>query len=102
MENLSLHPHRKELLLLLLLYKEIESIEHTPQRVKQRKRRTRNMSRFYGTKPNIFKSTISDSNMVGMASNFGDLIPHLAHIDALSLFEDWLIEASDLRDVLTV
>ena len=45
MENLSLHPQRKELLL-LLLYKEIESIEHTPQRVKQRKRRTRNLSRF--------------------------------------------------------
>ena len=37
MENLSLHPYRKELL--LLLYKEIESIEHTPQRVKQRKGR---------------------------------------------------------------
>lgn len=100
MENLSLHPQRKELL--LLLYKEIESIEHTPQRVKQRKRRTRNLSRFQGTKPNIFKPTISDSNMVGMASNFGDLIPHLGHVDALSLFEDWLSETSDLRDVLSI
>ena len=100
MENLSLHPQRKELL--LLLYKEIGSIEHTPQCVKQRKRRTRNLSRFQGTKPNIFKPTISDSNMVGMASNFGDLIPHLGHIDALSLFEDWLSETSDLRDVLSI
>ena len=103
MENLSLHPLRKELLLLLLLlYKEIESIEHTPQRVKQRKRRTRNLSRFLGTNPNIFKPTISDSNMVGMASNFGDLIPHLGHVDALSLFEDWLSETLDLRDVLSI
>ena len=40
--------------------------------------------------------------MVGMASNFGDLIPHLGHVDSLSLFEDWLSETSDLRDVLTV
>ena len=100
MENLSLHPQRKELL--LLLYKEIKRIEHTPQRVNQRKRRTRNLSRFLGTKPNIFKPTISDSNMVGMASNFGDLIPHLGHVDALGLFEDWLSETSDLRDVLSI
>ena len=100
MENLSLHPYRKELL--LLLYKEIESIEHTPQRVKQRKRRTRNLSRFFGTKPSIFRPTISDSNMVGTASNFGDLIPHLGYVDALSLFEDWLSETSDLRDVLSI
>ena len=98
MENLSLHPQRKEL---LLLYKEIESIEHTPQRVKQRKRRTRNLSRFLGTNPNIFKPTISDSNMVGMAPNFGDLIPHLGHIDASSLFEYWLSKTSDLRDILS-
>ena len=40
---------------------------------------------------------ISDSNMVGMASNFGDLIPHLGQVDALSLFEDWLSETSDLK-----
>ena len=40
--------------------------------------------------------------MVGMASNFGDLIPHLGHVDALSLFEDWLSETSDLRDVLSI
>ena len=40
--------------------------------------------------------------MVGKASNFGDLIPHLGQVDALSLFEDWLSETSDLRDVLTV
>ena len=45
---------------------------------------------------------ISDSNMVGMASNFGDLIPHLGHVDALGLFEDWLSETSDLRDVLSI
>jgi hypothetical protein len=51
---------------------------------------------------NIFKPMISDSNMVGMASNFGDLIPHLGHVNALSLFEDWLIETSDLRDVLSI
>ena len=38
--------------------------------------------------------------MVGMASNFGDLIPHLGHVNALSLFEDWLSGTSDLRDVL--
>ena len=46
-KNLSLHPQRKELL--LLLYKEIESAEHTPQCMKQRKRRVGNLSRFYGT-----------------------------------------------------
>ena len=57
---------------------------------------------FWVQKPNIFKPTISDSNMVGMASNFGDLIPHLGHVDALSLFEDWLSETSDLRDVLSI
>ena len=49
MENLSLHPQRKELLL-LLLYKEIESIKHTPQRVKQRKRRTRKSVQILGYK----------------------------------------------------
>ena len=40
--------------------------------------------------------------MVGMASNFGGLIPHLGHIDALNLFEDWLSETLDLRDVLSI
>ena len=40
--------------------------------------------------------------MVAMASNFGDLIPHLGHVDALSLFEDWLSETSDLRAVLSI
>ena len=49
----------------------------------------------------IFKPTISDSNMVGMASNFGDLIPHLRQVDASSLFEYWLSKTSDLRDVLS-
>ena len=68
MENLSLHPQRKELL--LLLYKAIESIEHTPQRVKQRKGRTRNLSSFCDTKKLvIFKPAIGDSNMVGLAPN---------------------------------
>ena len=37
-----------------------------------------------------------------MASNFGDLISHLGHVDALSLFEDWLRETSDLRNVLSI
>ena len=36
------------------------------------------------------------NDLIGMASNFGDLIPHLGHVDALSLFEDWLSETSDL------
>ena len=42
------------------------------------------------------------NDLIGMASNFGDLISHLGHIDALSLFEDWLSETSDLRDVLSI
>ena len=67
MEKLSLHPKRKELL--LLLYKEIESIKHTPQCVKQRKERTQNLSRFCGTKPVIFKVAISDSNEVELTPN---------------------------------
>ena len=70
--------------------------------MKQRKGRTRNLSRFCGTKPVIIKPVISDSNEVELASNFGDLIPHLGHVDALSLFEDWLSETSDLRDVLSI
>ena len=42
------------------------------------------------------------NDLIGMASNFGDLISHLGHVDALSLFEDWLRETSDLRDVLSI
>ena len=67
MEKLSLHPQRKGPL--LLLYKEIESIKHTPQCGKQRKERTQNLSRFCGTKAVISKSAISDSNEVGFTPN---------------------------------
>ena len=88
--------------MLYQLSKELESAKHTPQREKQRKGRTWNLSRFCGTKPVIVKPAISDSNEVELASNFGDLIPHLGHVDALSLFEDWLSETSDLRDVLSI
>ena len=49
----------------------------------------------------IFKPAISDSNVVGMASNFSDLIPHLGQVDASSLFEYWLSKTSDLRDTLS-
>ena len=49
----------------------------------------------------IFKPAISDSNVVGMASNFGDLIPHLGQVDASSLLEYWLSKTSDLRDILS-
>ena len=42
------------------------------------------------------------NDLIGMASNFGDLISHLGHVDALSLFEDWLRETSDLRNVLSI
>ena len=49
----------------------------------------------------IFKPAISDSNVVGMASNFGDLIPHLGQVDASSLLEYWLSKTSDLRDTLS-
>jgi len=55
--------------LLLLLYEELESAEHTPQCVMQRKRRTGNLSRFHGTKPVIFKPVIRRSNMVGLSQN---------------------------------
>ena len=49
----------------------------------------------------IFKPAISDSNVVGMASNFGDLIPHLGQVDASSLLEYRLSKTSDLRDILS-
>ena len=81
--------------------RKVESAKHTPQRVKQRKGRTRNLSRFCGTKPVIFKPAVSDSNMVGMASNFGDLIPHLGQVNASSLLEYWLSKTLDLRDILS-
>ena len=55
--------------LLLLLYKKLESVEHTPQHVKQRKRRAGNLSRFHGTKLVIFKPVISGSNMVEFTPN---------------------------------
>jgi hypothetical protein len=42
---------------------------HTPQCVNQRKGRTRNLSRFHGTEPVIFKPVISDTNVVGLAPN---------------------------------
>jgi hypothetical protein len=84
---------------LLLLYEEFESAEHTPQRVKQRKRRAGNLSRFHDTQPVIFKPVIRGSNMVGFALKLGDLIPHLGHFNVLSWFEDWLSKTSDLRGV---
>jgi len=55
--------------MLLLLYEELKSAEHTPQRVKQRKRRSGNLSKFHGTKLVSFKLVISDSNMVGLSQN---------------------------------
>ena len=48
---------------------EWKSAEHTPQHVKQRKRRARNLSRFYGTQPVILKPVIRGSNMVGLSQN---------------------------------
>jgi hypothetical protein len=72
------------------LYKELESAEHTPQRMKQRKGRTGNLSRFRGTRPIIFKPMISDSNVIGFAIKLGDLIPRLGYFNVLSWFEDWL------------
>jgi hypothetical protein len=60
---LRLHPQREKL---LLRYKELESAKHTPQCVKQRKRRTRNLFRFCSTKPVIFKPVIGDSNVGGL------------------------------------
>jgi hypothetical protein len=64
--SLSLHLQKRKL---LLWYKELESTEHTHKRVKQRKRRTRNLFRFCSTKPVIFKPPISDTNRVGLAPN---------------------------------
>ena len=69
--------------------------------MERRKGRTRNLSRFCGTKPVIFKPAVSDSNVVGMASNFGDLILCLGPFNVLSWFEYWLRKTSDLRDTLS-
>ena len=55
--------------LLLLLYDELESAEHTPQCVMQRKRRMGNLSRFHGTKSVILKPVIRGSKMVGSSQN---------------------------------
>jgi hypothetical protein len=63
--SLSFHPQRE----LLLQYKELESANNTPQGVKQRKRRTRNLSRFCRTKPVIFKPPINDTNEIGLNPN---------------------------------
>ena len=49
--------------------KRVKDYEHTSQCVNQRKRRAGNLSRFYGTKPVIFKLVISGSNMVEFTPN---------------------------------
>ena len=54
---------------MLLLYGELKSAEHTPQHVKQRKRRAGNLSRLCGTPLVIFKLVISGSNMVEFTPN---------------------------------
>ena len=49
--------------------KRVKDCKHTSQCVNQRKRRARNLSRFHGTKPVIFKPLISGSNIVEFAPN---------------------------------
>ena len=76
MENPSLHPQR-------------ESYHGY-------KGRTRNLSRFCGTKPVIFKPGLS-----WIDPKLGDLIPCLGPFNVLSWFEYQLSETSDLRDILS-
>ena len=52
-----------------VVIKRVKDYEHTSQCVNQRKRRARNLSRFHGTKPVIFKPVISGSNMVEFTPN---------------------------------
>ena len=49
--------------------KRVRDCRTHPQRLKQRKRRAENLSRFDGTKPVIFKLVISGSNMVEFTPN---------------------------------
>ena len=85
----------------LFLYEELDSAEHTPQCVMQRKR-TVNLSRFHGTKPVILKPVIRGSNMVGLSQNMMSSFLAWETFNVLSWFEDWLSKASDWGDVLSV
>ena len=84
------------------IIKRVKDCEHTSQCVNQRKRRARNLLRFHGTKPVIFKPVISGSNMVGLSQNMMSSFLTWENFDVLSWFEDWLSKASDWGDVLSV